>query len=291
MKIGRQKAQEALSNMIGTAGPSRNQSKKNSYIVGILIITVILILWVYAMGKKAEDTVQVTMVNQNIYKNQVISESMLQPYNMIKGEYEKYAVADSNGQPSRKILLWSEHEMIIDSFAAYPIQADTYAEYRSFIKSRVNNSDNVLYSFPGKEIVPLDIGATELQTFKTFLQPGDRLNIEAIFSEKATIASDDGFGGVTRTQVDVLKTENVFTDIMIADLLNNSGESILDIYASYRDKSVYDQAALDVDQTFKDSTSPKSLLVALTPEEKARYYYYVSKTDVTFRVSLPQRVQ
>ena len=83
----------------------------------------------------------------------------------------------------------------------------------------------------------------------------------------------------------------MFSDIMVADLINNAGESILDIYADYRDKSVYEQAQLDSSQTFKDSVEPRTLLVALTPEEKERYYYFLSKENVEFKMSMPQRVE
>jgi len=280
-----------LNTLLASGKPYKNQAKKNGAILAVGLITLVLILWVYSLGKKAENTVTIAMINQAVYKNQVITEDMLSPYDMIVGEFEKYAVTNANGQQRRRIVLWEEAGQLLGSFAAYPIQKDTYAEYRSFIKSRVDNSDSVLYSFPGKEIVPLEIGASELQAFKTFLQPGDRLNIEATFSEKEVVVTDDGFGGATRTDVEVFKTENVFRDIMIADLLNQGGESILDIYAAYRDKTVYEQAQMDSSQTFKESTTPAKLLVALTPEEKERYYYYISKNQLTFRVSMPQRVE
>jgi len=289
VKIKRRR-NKLVDNIRGVKGPARNQSKKNFFVLIIVIVTALLILWVYTMGKKAERTVKVVMLDQNIYKNQVINADMLKPYDMIQGEFEKYSVTDKGGQKVRRIILWEEKDKIINSFAAYPLQRDTYAEYRSFIKSRVDNSDTVLYTFPGKEIVPLEIGGGELQAFKTFLQPGDRLNIKAIFTQRDTVVEDDGFGGTTRSQVDTVRTENVFTDIMIADLLNQRGESILDIYESYRDKTVYQQAQLDSSQGFKDSTEPRTLLVALTPEEKDRYYYYLSKNQINFKVSMPQRI-
>lgn len=291
MKLGRKKPTDAVKQMLGGSRPAFNQSKKNMYIIGVLALTVVLILWVYSMGRKAEQTVQVVMLNENVYKNEVITETMLKPYDMLKGEFEKYSVVNDDGTKTRRILLWDERGKIINGFAAFPLQKDTYAEYRDFIKSRVDNSDNVLYSFPGKEIVPLEIGATELQSFKTFLQPGDKLNIEAIFSQKQVVAEDDGLGGQTRSQMEVFKTEDVFKDIMIADLLNQQGESILDIYASYNQRTVYEQAQMDASQSFKDSTEPTTLLVALTPEEKERYYYYLSKSQVKFRVSMPQRAE
>ncbi len=139
--------------------------------------------------------------------------------------------------------------------------------------------------------VPFECSKEEMEAFKTFLKPGDRLNVQAVFSQKITVTEEDGFGGIVKNQIDTFKTETVFGDIMVADLLNNRGESILDIYAGYRELSVWDQASLDASQSFKDKTSPRTLLVALTPEEKERYYYYMSKTNVEFKVSMPQRVE
>ena len=288
MKIGRGRNN---STTVAVGNPAKNQRRKNLYIILILAITMILIAWVYTMGRKAEETVTVCMTSQNIYKNQVISEDMLMPYDMLRGEYEKFSIVDDGGVKRRRVVLWDERDVILNTFAAYPIQANTYCEYRSFIKSRTDNSDNVLYSFPGKEIVPLEIATNELQPFKTFLQPGDRVNITAVFSQRETLIEDDGFGGQTRTQIDTFKSEDVFNDIMIADLINNAGESILDIYADYNNRTTYEQAQLDLSQTFQDSVEPRTLLVALTPDELDRYYYYLSKSQVEFKMSLPQRVE
>lgn len=293
MKIGKGRRAQSAG---GSAGlkpgkPSKNQTKKSLYIVVTVVITALLIVWVYSMGRKAEETVQVCMTSQAIYKNQVITESMLQPYDMLKGEFEKFAITESNGTKTRRILLWEERGMILNSFAAYPIQANEYCEYRDFIRSRVDNEDNVLYSFPGKNIVQLSIGIDDLSSFKTFLQPGDRVNISAIYSESEAVVQTDAFGGQTTQNVETFKTERVFNDIMIADLLNSSGESILDIYADYNNRTTYQQAQLDASQSFKDSVEPATLLVALTPQEEERYYYYASKGDVEFVMSLPQRVE
>ena len=55
--------------------------------------------------------------------------------------------------------------------------------------------------------------------------------------------------------------------------------------------TVYQQAALDVDESWQDSVEPSTLLVALTPEEEALYYEYLSKNDIEFHMSLPQRTE
>lgn len=287
MKLGRKKKEEATAG--GLSKPAVNESKRSTMIVLLILVTVGLIVWVLFMGQKAQQTVRVAIMAENVYKNQVITAEMLEPYDMLQGEFDKFAVVQENGTKQRRLLLWSEAEKVLNSFAAYPLMKGEYAEYRNFVKSRIDNSDSVLYSFPGKEILSLSVGQDELKTFKTFLQPGDKLNIQAIFSEKQTMKVPDGYGAFVQQEVDVFKTETVFGDIMVADLLNATGESILDIYASYNDMTVWQQAQLDSSASFKESTEPASLLVALTPEEKERYYYYTSKSEVAFKVSLPQR--
>lgn len=288
MKLGRKKKEEVTGG--GFSKPALNEGKRSSVIIGLIVATVALIVFVLVMGHKAQETVQVAVLAQNVYKNQVITAEMLEPYDMLKAEYEKLAVVDEDGNKQRRVILWEEADKIINSFAAYPLQQGMYAEYRNFVKSRIDNSDSVMYSYPGKEIIPLEVGQNELKTFKTFLQPGDKLNIEAVFTDKVVQKTDDGYGNMVNQTVEVVRSETVFNDIMIADLLNAEGQSILDIYASYNDKTVWQQAQMDSSESFQESTEPSSLLVALTPEEKDRYYYYKTKTDVQFKVSLPQRI-
>lgn len=271
--------------------PSKNNSKRNIYIILTVLITAMLIVWVYSMGKKAEETVQVCMTKQSIYKNQAITETMLMPYDMLKGEFEKFATVNSNGTKTRRILLWEEKDLILGSFAAYPLQANNYCEYRNFIKSRIDNADSVLYSFPGKDIVSFEVGEAELNTFKTFIQPGDRVNITAIYTQQQEVEKEDAYGNIEVKEEDVIVIETAFTDILLADILNSSGDSVLDIYADYNDRTAFEQAQLDASSQFQDSVEPSSLLVALTPEEKERYFYYVAKGDCEFKMTLPQRIE
>lgn len=287
MKVGQRSAAKAAK----ATNPNKNYSKKNLIVVAILAVTVLMIIWVYSMGRKAEETVSVIMYAEPVYKNEVITESMLKEYQMLKGEYEKYTVTDENGTPQRRILLWEERGNIINMFAAYPLQQDTVAMYTDVISSRIDNSDSVLYSYPGKNIISLEVGNSELQAFKTFLEPGDRINITALYKVSEEVYKEDEMGNTVKETVETFKEETVFKDIVVADLLNSSGQSILDIYASYKEKTVYQQAALDSSESFKSSVEPSTMLVALTPEEELMYYTYLNKNEVEFRVSLPQRVE
>lgn len=285
MKIGKR-----AEGRVKSSKSEKNNSKKNLLLMLVLAVTVVLIFWVYTMGQKAEQTVSVVMLSESVYKNEVITESKLKEYKMLAGEFEKYAVDNEDGTKKRRILLWEERNMILNTFAAYPLQADTVAMYNNFIKSRTDNSDTVLYSYPGKNIITLDVGDNDLRSFKTFLQPGDRINVTAIFSSKESVFVTDENGNRTKEMVEIFREEKVFTDIMVADLLNSQGSSILDLYASYNEKTVYQQAQLDASESWLQSVEPSVMLVALTPEEETRYYQYLSKSDVEFHISLPQRV-
>lgn len=272
------------------SAPQLNKSKKRFSILFLIIITGGLIFWVLNIGKKAEATVPVVMLKNSVYKNQVITEELLVKYDMLQGEFEKYAIKDNSGVVNRRLILWEERGIILNSFAAYPLQAETVLEYRSLIQSRVDNSDSVLYNFPGKEIVQLEVGSSDLNAFKTFLRPGDRLNISAIFTEDANYYITDEEGKRQEVTAEVIRTETVFGSILIADLINSGGESILDLYENYNSLTVWEQANLDASSSWNERVTPNSLLVALTPSEKTRYYKFLSKGSVTFRVSLPQRV-
>lgn len=277
----------------GLQSTQMNSGKKFGGLAVLAAATAVGIISVWNIGQKAQQTVEVCMIDDGgAYKNQLITDSMIKPYEMLQAEYEKYAYKESNGVTTERIILYEDKDKIAGkAYAAFPLSGETVMLYEQLIKSRVDNSDTVLFSFPGKDIVQLDIGKQDLNAFKTFLQPGDKLNIEATYSEEIEIPVDDEYGNITTERVDQYKTETVFGNIMIADLINSKGESILDIYSDYNSKSIFAQDALDNSSSFQDSVTPSSLLVALTPKEKEIYYKYLAKDNVTFRVSLPQRTK
>lgn len=269
--------------------PGANQSLRYVWLFLITVCASGAIFWVNSLGQKATQTIPVVMLAQDVYKNQQITEGMLIEYDMLIAEYEKYSIVNDNGTEKRRVVLWEERNKLINTFAAYPMQANTVAMYRSFIKSRIDNSDSVLYSFPGKDIIPLDVDSKTLKAFKTFLEPGDRLNIDALYVDSFVEQTVDDYGNKTKESYEVYKSETMFSNIIVADLLNKDGQSVLDLYAYYNDLPVYKQAQLDSDTNFQEQIEPSTLLVALTPEEKERYNYFKSKSQVTFQVSLPQR--
>lgn len=266
-----------------------NSGKKYGVLILLILVTLVGIISVMRIGKKAEKTVAIAMLKDGAYKNQMITSDMLQEYDMLEAEYEKYSIVSDHGSPVRRLIRWEDANQAVGMYAAYPILPEMPLERSQLVSSKIDNSDTVMYTFPGKDIIQLDVGSSDLNAFKTFLQPGDRLNIEAIYSDEIPEEVTDSYGNKQTQMVEVFRTETVFGNIMIADLINSNGESVLDIYSHYNNADTWTQASLESSSDWKESVTPTSLLVALSPKEKETYYKYLSKDNIEFRVSLPQR--
>lgn len=284
MKIGKSKEKGMVSSR-----PKKNASMSALAIAGVAALTIGMVVWVQSIGKKAEETVSVMMVNQPVHKNEQITEDMIKEYAMVTAEAEKYA--DPSGNSYSRLIPYSEENLSVVSgmISAYAMPQDTLLMTNMLIESVVDNSNTVLYSYPGKNLLPLEVGSSDLTALKSFLSPGDRINITAIYSEQTTVYKTDESGERVADTVDVFKEEDLFTDILLADILNSEGDSILDLYTYFNSLDVYSQVELSNTEEWKEQVTPEKILVALTPEEVTRYYQYLGKNNAEFHISLPQR--
>lgn len=276
-----------------TSKTNVNNHKGSFLIIISLIITVLLCVWVLMLGKKAEASIAVCMSAKDLYKNEQITDlsSQVKSYDMTELEYLKYTRTEGN-TTYRRIVTWDEVNSLSGMYMAYYVPLEHVLEYDMFVKSKVENSDTVLYAYPGKEIVSLQLGTSDLSSFKTFLTTGDRINIECTYTETIRVYEDAENTSSNRDYEDVEQfyTVPVFTNIQIADILNSDGDSVLDLKAEYDSLTIFEQASLDADESYQERLEPSTILLALTPQEKREYYKYLSKGG-TFRMSLPQRTE
>lgn len=271
-----------------------NSHKKSALIVVCAGIAVASIVWVLSLGKKAEATMDVCMSAKNLYKNEQITDvsSQVKVYTMSQLEYLKYT--REGDKEHRRIIPYTEVSNLQGLYMAYYVPIEHVLEYDMFVRSKIENSDTVLYAFPGKEIVSLQLGTGDLTAFKTFLTTGDKINIECTYTENVRVYKDGeeevAYGQREYEDVEQFYTVPVFTNIQIADILNSDGDSILDMQAAYNELTVFEQAAYDKDTSYQKKLEPSTILLALTPQEKRQYYKYLSKGG-TFRMSLPQRTE
>lgn len=284
--------------------------KATQWMVAILIIVMCMgatvFLWTFVSAKTA--TVSVCMWNGNHAKNSVVNTDAVVEYKMLRGEYESYAIEGTDGVTSR-ILLWEDRGALNGRYCTRNVYGATIVMMDDLMEEKINNTDMLLYSFPGREIVKLEVGSGDMEAFKSFLTPGDRINITAVITTEKTVMQDEvGEDGATPVSTSdlfannsnnnknsseltetVITTEPLFDSIYIADMLNKDGESVLDLMERYNALTASQQAQMANSASWKEQTTPEVLLVALTKEELLRYYKYAERDGVEFRVSLPQR--
>ena len=140
MKVEKQ-AKKAKANKLrgggGVAATKTNSTKKYGLLALLAVVTGAGIFGVTSIGHKAEQTVDVVMLKDGAYKNQLITESMLVKYPMLQAEYEKYSIINSNGVATRRFLTWNEAKQAVGYYAAYPILLATSCLFSNGVSAKI----------------------------------------------------------------------------------------------------------------------------------------------------------
>ena len=128
--------------------------------------------------------------------------------------------------------------------------------------------------------------------FGDMVVPGDTLNIRASYSkiyynvpsEEAFMLNGDSYGD----GIEATKTEMLFSEVTILDMLNSAGNSIFDIYYDYIAATKAEQAAMLNDEGFLASVSPSSILLECTSEE-VEHYMKLQSAGATYQITLLPR--
>ena len=202
---------------------------------------------------------------------------MLEVYDMYYKEYAQYGTMKfSDGTTRSTIVTWNMRDKVVGQrYAAYYLRGNTVLFWDSTIKDQTRKN-SYLYSMSGEL---LNIQMTTTDDFGDMVVPGDSLNIYATYTEtnydlpseeqykyQMESGSAQGTSGVEQT-----KTELMFSEVQILDMLNGSGQSIFDIYYEYISKTKAEQQALLSDDSFLQNVQPASILLEVTSEEVERY--------------------
>jgi hypothetical protein len=135
---------------------------------------------------------------------------------------------------------------------------------------------------------------TTTSDFGDMVVPGDSLNIRAVYTatvynlptaETYQLSQEEGSDvtGVEKTYNELL-----FSEVQILDMLNDSGNSIFDIYYEYISMTKEEQSAALDDDSFLESVQPASILVEVTSEEVERYME-LQAAGATYQITLLPR--
>ena len=259
---------------------ANNQSRARNRILGILIaLIVVMIITIATAAASAESrkTIAVVRLKDDISANALITDDMLEVYDMYYKGYAQYGTMKfSDGTTRSTIVTWNMRDKVVGQrYAAYYLRGNTVLFWDSTIKDQTRKN-SYLYSMSGEL---LNIQMTTTDDFGDMVVPGDSLNIYATYTEtnydlpseeqykyQMESGSAQGTSGVEQT-----KTELMFSEVQILDMLNGSGQSIFDIYYEYISKTKAEQQALLSDDSFLQNVQPASILLEVTSEEVERY--------------------
>ena len=259
---------------------ANNQSRARNRILGILIaLIVVMIITIATAAASAESrkTIAVVRLKDDISANALITDDMIEVYDMYYKEYAQYGTMKfSDGTTRSTIVTWNMRDKVVGQrYAAYYLRGNTVLFWDSTIKDQTRKN-SYLYSMSGEL---LNIQMTTTEDFGDMVVPGDSLNIYATYTEtnydlpseeqykyQMESGSAQGTSGVEQT-----KTELMFSEVQILDMLNGSGQSIFDIYYEYISKTKAEQQALLSDDSFLQNVQPASILLEVTSEEVERY--------------------
>lgn len=274
---------------------ANNTSKAKNRILGIfLALGVIVFVTILTAIGTAETKKTITVVRlkegSSISANSLITEDMVEAYDMYYKEFEQYGTTEfSDGSTRSAIVRWKDRDSVIGKrYAAYYMREKTVLFWDSTLKDQTRKN-SYLYSMSGEL---LNIKMNTVEDFGDMVVPGDTLNIRATYSKDYyNVPKEEAYklsGDTSGDGVKVQKTEMLFSEVTILDMLNAEGNSIFDIYYDYIASTKAEQSAMLNDEGFLQSVTPASILLECTSEE-VEHYLKLKDVEATYQITLLPR--
>lgn len=276
---------------------TQGSTKIKTRLIGILLsLGLIVFVIVMSIISSAESRKTVTVVklkdDVSISANSLITEDMIESYEMYYKEYKNYGTMDgfSDGKVRSTIVTWADKDIVVGKrYAAYYMREGTLLFWDSTLSDQTRKN-SYLYSMTG-ELLNIDMNT--VADFGDMVVPGDTLNIRATYTVKYyNLPEEEAYmvsgGEGYEDGVEVVQTTMLFSEVTILDMLNSAGNSIFDIYYDYISATKQEQAALLQDEAFLTSVTPASILLEASPEE-VEHYMELKKAGATYQITLLAR--
>ena len=276
---------------------TQGSTKIKTRLIGILLsLGLIVFVIVMSIISSAESRKTVTVVklkdDVSISANSLITEDMIESYEMYYKEYKNYGTMDgfSDGKVRSTIVTWADKDIVVGKrYAAYYMREGTLLFWDSTLSDQTRKN-SYLYSMTG-ELLNIDMNT--VADFGDMVVPGDTLNIRATYTVKYfNLPEEEAYmvsgGEGYEDGVEVVQTTMLFSEVTILDMLNSAGNSIFDIYYDYISATKQEQAALLKDEAFLTSVTPASILLEASPEE-VEHYMELKKAGATYQITLLAR--
>lgn len=278
---------------------ANNASRSKNRLMGIIIaacVVVFICIMTAISSAETKKTITVVRIKSDtpIAANTLITDDMLEAYDMYYKEFQQYGTMKfSDGSTRSTIVRWNDKDLVVGKrYGAYYMRGGTVLFWDSTISDQTRKN-SYLYSMSGEL---LNIQMTTTQDFGDMVVPGDTLNVRATYTTtiynlpteqeyKLNASSGDN---ASTDGVEITKTDSLFSEVTILDMLNASGNSIFDIYYQYIAATKAEQQAMLQDDGFLESVKPASILVECTAEE-VEHYMKLQAAGASYQMTLLPR--
>lgn len=282
---------------------ANNASRSRNRLIGIVLAAcVIVFICIMTAISSAETKKTITVVRLKpdvaISANALITNDNIEAYDMYYKEFQQYGTMQfSDGSRRSTIVRWQDKDLVIGRrYAAYYLRGGTVLFWDSTIRDQTRKN-SYLYNMSG-ELLNIHMNTTN--DFGDMVVPGDTLNIRAVYNavlynlpteleyklnaQVGSVAALSGVGVGTQ----IVKSELLFSEVTILDMLNGQGSSIFDIYYEYIAATKEQQQAMLDDDGFLQNVKPASILIEATSEEVERYML-LRNANATYQMTLLPR--
>lgn len=278
---------------------ANNASRSKNRLTGIIIaacVVVFICIMTAISSAETKKTITVVRIKSDtpIAANTLITDDMLEAYDMYYKEFQQYGTMKfSDGSTRSTIVRWNDKDLVVGKrYGAYYMRGGTVLFWDSTIADQTRKN-SYLYSMSGEL---LNIQMTTTQDFGDMVVPGDTLNVRATYTttiynlptEQEYKLNASSGGTASSDGVEITKTDSLFSEVTILDMLNASGNSIFDIYYQYIAATKAEQQAMLQDDGFLESVKPASILVECTAEE-VEHYMKLQAAGASYQMTLLPR--
>lgn len=276
---------------------ANNVARARNRLIGIIValaVVVFICILTAISTAEAKKTITVVRIKDSapLSANAMITEDMVEPYDMYYKEFNNYGTVSFNDGTKRStIVRWADRDLVVGvRYAAYYMRQGSVLFWDSTLKDQTRKN-SYLYTMDGEL---LNISMNTVESFGDMVVPGDTLNIRASYtktnydlpSEEKYKLDNSQSEGTDPVETEVI--EPLFSEVQILDMLNSDGKSIFDIYYDYISMSKQEQADALKDETFLQSVEPSSILLECTAEE-VEHFMKMQKASATYQMTLLPR--
>ncbi len=270
---------------------AKNSNRYKSRLMGIVLSLGVIAgtsVITYIGSAENRKTVSVVKLKQGVSANQMITDDLIEEYEMYYKEFENYGVVNyADGSKRKAVITWDDRDKIVGKkYAAYYLRKDTVVFWDNFV-SKQTRKNSYLYEMDG-ELLNIKMNTTD---FGDMVVPGDTLNIRCRYQKpNYDLPSEEAYrlSGNKSTVVTETVTEMLFNEVTVLDMLNSNGSSIFDIYYEYISWSKSKQAQSLKDSNFLASVKPSTILLEVTPEEAERFMEMSGRNPQYLMTLLPR---